>query len=99
MPWTPAGVNTSDVLFRRMIYVEEKTFTLRLELRCTFPDDYDGDQDGYAWAGEVAPLAAEIVQAATAALRRRGDWQVRAANRGRPEEEEVLLVGERTMRG
>jgi hypothetical protein len=79
-----------------MKYVEEKTFTLRLELRCSFPDDYDGDEDGYAWAAELAPLAAEIVQAASAAVRRRGSWQLHAANRGRPAEDEVTLVAERT---
>jgi hypothetical protein len=78
-----------------MKYVEERTFTLRLEVRCEFPDDYQGDDDGYEWAKEVAPLAAEIVQAAAAAARR-GGWSIRAANRGRPADEEVTLIVERT---
>jgi len=80
-----------------MKYVEEKTFTLRLELRCEFPDDYQGDDDGYAWAAEVGPLAAEIVAAAVAAVRRRPGWSVHPANRGRPADEETLLVVDRTV--
>jgi hypothetical protein len=78
-----------------MKYVEERTFTVRLELRCEFPDDYEGEEDGYEWAKEVAPLAGEIVAAAAAAARK-GGWSVRPTNRGRPADEEVTLVLERT---
>jgi hypothetical protein len=78
-----------------MKYVEERTFTLRLELRREFPDDYQGEEDGYEWAQEVPALAAEIVQAAATAARR-GGWSVRTTNRGRPAEEEVTLILERT---
>jgi hypothetical protein len=78
-----------------MKYVEEKTFTLRLELRREFPDDYQGEEDGYQWAQEIPALAGEIVQAAVAAARR-GGWSVRPTNRGRPAEEEVTLIVERT---
>jgi hypothetical protein len=77
-----------------MKYVEEKTFTLRLELRREFPDDYQGEEDGYEWVKELPGLAAEIVQAAATAARR-GGWTVRATNRGRPAEEEVTLTLER----
>ncbi|HXU80914.1 MAG TPA: hypothetical protein VN914_05925 [Polyangia bacterium] len=77
-----------------MKYVEERTFTLRLEIRCEFPDDYDGEEDGYEWAKEIPGVAGEIVQAAAAAGRRNG-WTVRPANRGRPAEEEVTLLLER----
>ena len=80
-----------------MKYVEEREFVLRLELRCPFPDDYDGDEDGYVWAESFAPIAAEIVQAATAALRARSGWRVRSGNRGRPVEEEVTLIVERVL--
>lgn len=77
-----------------MKYVEERTFTLRLELRREFPDDYQGEQDGYEWAKEVPALAAEVIQAAATAARRLG-WSVRPTNRGRPAEEEVTLTLER----
>ena len=49
-----------------MEYVEEREFLLRLEVRCPFPPDYDGDEDGYAWVESFRPIAAQIVQAAAA---------------------------------
>ena len=80
-----------------MDYVEEREFVLRLELRCPFPADYDGDEDGYAWVEEFRPIAAEIVQAAAAAVRAHPGWRVRAGNRGRSTEDEVTLVLERQI--
>jgi hypothetical protein len=80
-----------------MDYAEEKDFTLRLEVRCVFPEEYEGDADGYAWAEELPALAAEIVAAASRIAAARG-FSVRAANRGRPSDEEVTLVVERTAR-
>jgi hypothetical protein len=75
-------------------FVEEREFTLRLELRCAFPADYDGDDDGYHWLSEVEPVTAEIVRAAAAILAARPGWRVRPANRGRPATEEVTLIVE-----
>jgi hypothetical protein len=79
-----------------MDHVEEKEFTLRFEVRCVFPADYEGDADGYAWWDEFPALAAEIVAAARGLAAR--DWTVRPANRGRPPDEEVTLVLERRPR-
>jgi hypothetical protein len=85
------STSTADPCYLEcMKYVEEKTFTLRLELHREFPDDYEGEEDGYEWAAVVPALAAEVVQAAAAAARRAG-WTVRPSNRGRPAEEEVTL--------
>lgn len=78
-----------------MNYVEEREFVLRFELRAPFPDDYDGDEDGYAWTEEWAPVAAAIVQAAAATLRAHPGWRVRTGNRGRPTDEEITLIVER----
>ena len=78
-----------------MTYVEEREFTLRFELRCEFPEDYDGDEDGHAWAASFPGLAAEIVAAAAAIMRRDARWRVHPANRGRAAEDEVTLVVER----
>lgn len=77
------------------MHVEEKEFTLRLELRCSFPDDYEGDEDGYAWTEEARALLAQVVAAAAQTLARAPGWKVRPANRGRSSEDEVTLVVER----
>ena len=75
-----------------MNYVEERQFTLRFELRCEFPDNYDGDADGYQWVEEFPAIASEILQTAAAIVRRHPGWSVRPSNRGRPSDEEVTLV-------
>jgi hypothetical protein len=75
-----------------MDYVEEREFTLRFELRCAFPEGYDGDADGYEWLKEFPAIAAELVQSAAAVIRRHPGWSVRPANRGRPADEEVTLA-------
>ncbi len=77
-------------------YVEQRDFTLRIELRRAFPESYDGDADGYAWVEDLQPAMAEIVRAAAAILAQRGGFRVHPANRGRPADEEVTLVAERT---
>lgn len=79
-------------------YVEEKEFTLRLAVRCTFPEDYQGEEDGYEWVQHLAPLTQEVVQAAVRAIQSRGGWSVRPGNRGRSAEDEVTLVLERSPR-
>jgi hypothetical protein len=86
----------SDVTFGSGdAYVEAREFTLRVEVRCAFPKDYDGDDDGYAWWAEVEPATAEIVRAAATILAGRPGWRVRPTNRGRPATEEVTIVVER----
>ncbi len=82
-----------------MKYVEEREFLLRLDVRCQFPDDYDGDEDGYAWTEELQPITADLVRAALEVLARRPGWRVRPGNRGRPADEEVTLVLERLVGG
>jgi hypothetical protein len=77
-----------------MDHIEEREFTLRLQVRCVFPEGYEGDADGYAWAEEIPSVAAEIVAAAARVVAARG-YQVRPSNRGRPADEEVTLIVER----
>lgn len=73
-------------------YVEEREFSLRLVFRCEFPEDYEGDLDGYAWAARDVPtLTAACVRAAAGAVRAHGGFRVVATNRGRPAEDEVTL--------
>jgi len=80
-----------------MEYVEERQFVLHLDLRCAFPDDYDGEEDGYAWAEQFAPIAQQIARAALEVIARHPGWRVRPSNRGRPTEEEVSRIVERLM--
>ena len=77
-----------------MAYVEEREFTFRLELRREFGADYEGDEDGFAWAEDVQPLAGEMMQALVSVAQRHG-WTVHPRNRGRSTEDEVTLVLEK----
>lgn len=78
-----------------MDYTEEREFALRLSVRCVFPEDYQGEDDGFAWWEEFSDISAEIVRAAAQIVARRPGWKVRPANRGRPADEEVTLIVER----
>lgn len=78
-------------------YVEDREFTLRLELRCTFADDYQGEEDGFEWTAAVTPMAQAVVAAASKALGQFPGWTVRPRNRGRAADDEVTLVVERTV--
>jgi hypothetical protein len=81
-----------------MRFVEERDFTLRLDLRCTFADGYDGELDGYAWLRDFRDhVAPRVVEAAVRAIRAHPEWTVRPGNRGRALEDEVTLVVERRL--
>lgn len=80
-----------------MRYVEEREFSLRLVVRCEFPDDYEGELDGYEWAGEMPDITSELFRAAVATLQKRPGFRLRGGNRGRPVEEEMTLILERVL--
>jgi hypothetical protein len=80
---------------RPMTHVEQREFTLRLELRASFPEDYQGDRDGYEWMAEFPAIAAEIVSAAARVVAGHPGWSVRGGNRGRSSQDEITLVLER----
>jgi hypothetical protein len=81
-----------------MPFVEERDFTLRLDLRCTFEDSYEGELDGYAWLREFQDrVLPGVVDAAVRAIRVHPGWAVRPGNRGRAIEDEVSLVVEREV--
>jgi hypothetical protein len=80
-----------------MIHREEREFVLRLALSSEFPDDYDGDDDGYAWAEEIPVLAGELLRAALQVLARHPRWRARPGNRGRSSTDEVTLLVERVV--
>jgi hypothetical protein len=77
-------------------YAEERDFTLRLELRCEFPADYEGEGDGYAWLGEFQDrVLPRVIEAAVAAIRAQPGWTVRPGNRGRAVHHGFTLGGGR----
>ncbi len=79
-----------------MRYVEERDFTLRLDLRCEFPENYEGDHDGYAWLRDFHDrILPRLVKATVDAIREHPGWRVRPANRGRSSEDEIALVVEK----
>ncbi len=80
-----------------MRYVEEREFSLRLVVRCEFPDDYEGELDGYEWASEMPDITSELFRAAVATLQKRPGFRLRGGNRGRPVEEEMTLILERVL--
>ncbi len=80
-----------------MKYIEEREFNLRLVVRCEFPEGYEGELDGYAWADEVPRVTAELTRAAAAALGGRGGLRLRTENRGRPTEDEITFVLEKIL--
>ncbi len=66
------------------VHREEQTFTIELQIIAEFPDDYQGDEDGYAWAQRFErELRPELVRALFEAVRRTPGWTAIAAPRGR----------------
>jgi hypothetical protein len=82
-----------------MKYVEEREFNLRLLVRCEFPEEYEGDLDGYAWAAAMPELSGDVLRAAVAALGKRPGYKIRSENRGRPVEDEITLVLDKVIDG
>ena len=75
-----------------MSHREEKTFTITLHLSAEFADDYEGDEDGFAWherfQHSVRPL---LVAALHDALRGQPRFRAVPAPRGRDPESALDL--------
>jgi hypothetical protein len=74
-------------------YRENKTFTLRIELEASFPDEYEGDDDGgewlRRWSREVRPGVVRAVLEALAAGGPR--YQIVPRSRGKSADDEVEI--------
>ena len=57
-----------------MSYVEEREFTLRFELRCEFPENYEGEADGFEWVKDFPAIAQPLARLNPAA--RKAAWQL-----------------------
>ncbi len=75
------------------MYHEEKTFTLRFSLEAGFPDDYEGDDDQYAWLREwETTIKPELIKTLFETLRRHGAWTVHVRNRGKSPTDEIEIA-------
>lgn len=75
------------------MFKEEKTFNLRFNLEADFPENYDGEEDGYGWLKEwESRIKPEMLKAVFASLRRDLLWDVHVRNRGASTEEEIEIV-------
>lgn len=76
-----------------MAYTEDRTFLLRFTLEARFPDDYDGDEDGFAWTRQwEGAVKADVLKAVFGALRRHPEWTAHVRNRGASAQDEVEVV-------
>ncbi len=78
------------------MFREEKTFNLRFSLQADFPEEYEGEEDGYKWFAQWEErLKPELLKTVFAALRRHPSWKVHVRNRGISAEDEIEIVVER----
>lgn len=67
-----------------MDHREERSFSIDLHLTATFGDEYEGDEDGYAWFQRFErELKPELLRAVFAALRAHPRFSALPAPRGR----------------
>jgi len=79
------------------MHVEDKEFLIRFELRASFPDDYQGEEDGYAWTSAFPPLAQALIGALARTVAAHPGWRIRPTNRGRSSDDEVSFILERQI--
>ena len=66
-----------------MRYREDRTYSIQLHLAAEFDEDYEGDEDGYAWFERFeGVLKPRLIRAVFDALRSDPGWKVTAAPRG-----------------
>lgn len=80
------------------MFEEEKTFTLRFTLVAGFPEDYEGDDDEYAWLHDwETRIKPELLKTVVASLRAHPSWSVHVRNRGMVATDEVEIALEKTF--
>lgn len=80
------------------MFEEEKTFTLRVNLVAQFPEDYEGDDDGYAWLHDwETRVKPDLLKTVMASLRAAPSWSVHIRNRGMAATDEVEIALEKTF--
>ena len=75
------------------MYQEDKTFILRFNLESQFPENYDGNDDNFAWLQDwetrVKPGLLKVI---FGELRKYPSWTVHVRNRGMSTTDEVEIV-------
>ena len=75
------------------MYQEDKTFILRFNLESQFPENYDGNDDNFAWLQDwetrVKPGLLKVI---FSELRKYPSWTVHVRNRGMSTTDEVEIV-------
>lgn len=72
------------------IHREEGTFTIRIDLSAEFDEEYEGDDDGYAWLEAwKAGVRPRVVKALFEALRSDPAFDAIPVSRGRAPDENV----------
>jgi hypothetical protein len=81
--WRPAGGAIEVRSKEGLMIQEEKAFRLQFALEATFPDDYEGEQDNYAWLQDwEREIKPEVLKLIFDALRRHSSWKIHVRNRG-----------------
>lgn len=73
-----------------MTHREEQSFVIQLHLSAEFGDDYEGEEDGYAWHQQfTSRVRPRVIAAVIDALRSEPGWSAVASPRGRAPEDAV----------
>lgn len=78
---------------------EERPFSIELTVSAEFPDDYEGDDDGYSWFEAFELLKPRLIAALFDAVRSDPNWRVISAPRGRDPDRAVEFELQRVVPG
>ncbi len=82
------------------MHQEARTFTLRISLEASFPDQYEGDEDNFAWTAEwERRIKPELLKVTFECLRRQSSWSAHVRNRGVAPIDEVEICLTRQLAG
>ncbi len=75
------------------MFHEEKTFNLRFSLEAHFPENYEGDEDAYAWLRDwETRVKPDLLKTIFSSLREYASGAAHVRNRGVASTEEVEIV-------
>ncbi len=75
------------------MFREEKTFTFRISLETSFPEDYEGEEDDYAWLRDwEVRIKPELLKTMFETLRHYPSWKVHVRNRGVSPNDEIEIA-------